>query len=159
MSDEFDEAAEIAKLRYSIRVLIVHPTLRPDEISDALNLNPDISHWVGQPRRTPKGETTGGVWPDTRWSVTEIRNGERFFFKRLDKLLDRFSKHRDFLRRVAETGGETIFIIGLCGEANIGSELTEQAVAKLADLKGSLGVEVFPRMNQREEEYIWADDP
>ena len=55
MSDEFDEAAEIAKLRYSIRVLIVHPTLAPDEISDALNLNPDISHWVGQPRRTPQG--------------------------------------------------------------------------------------------------------
>ena len=159
MSDEFDEAAEAAKLRYSIRVLIVHPTLTPDEISDALNLNPDTEHCVGQPRRTPRGEATGGVWPDTRWSVEEIRNGERFFFKRLDKLLDRFGKYRDFLRRVAETGGRTNFIVGLCGEENIGDTLSEQAVARLADLKGSLGVEVFPRMNRRADEYIWADDP
>ena len=159
MSDEFDDFARSPELRYSIRVLIIHPKLTPDEISDALNLNPDVEQCVGQPRQTPRGEPTGGVWPDTRWSVSEIRNGERFFFTRLDKLLDRFSKYRDFLRRVAETGGKTNFIIGLCGEANIGSVLTEQAIAKLADLKGSLGVEVFPRMNPREDEYIWADDP
>ena len=147
------------KLQYSIRILIIHPTLTPDEISDALNLNPDTDQCVGQPRQTPRGEPTGGVWPDTRWSVSEVRNGDRRFFTRLDKLLDRFGKHRDFLRRVAETGGRTSFIIELPGEENIGSVLTEQAVAKLADLKGSLGVEVFPRMNPREEEYIWADDP
>lgn len=147
------------ELKYSIRVLIIHPTLTPDEISDALNLNPDTNQRVGQPRQTPSGTPIGGVWPDTRWSVSEVRNGERLFFTRLDKLLDRFSKYRDFLRRIAESGGRTNFIIGLCGEENIGDVLSEQTVAKLADLKGSLGVEVFPRMNPREDEYIWADDP
>lgn len=89
----------------------------------------------------------------------EVRNGDRYFFTRLEKLLDRFSKHRDFLRRVAETGGETNFIIDLPGKANIGDLLSERAVARLADLKGSLGVEVFPRMNRRDDEQIWADDP
>ena len=147
------------ELQYSIRVLIIHPTLTPDEISDALNLDPDVSMSVGQPRQTLRGKPLGGVWPDTRWSVSEVRNGERFFITRLDKLLDRFSKYRNFLRRVAETGGKTNFIIGLCGEENIGDGLSEQAIAKLADLKGSLGVEVFPRINRREDEYIWADDP
>ena len=98
-----------------------------------------------------------GVWPDTRWSVSEVVNGDRLFFLRLDKLLDRFGQHRDFLRRIAETGGRTNFIIELPGEVNIGSTLTEQSVAKLADLKGSLGVEVFPGMKAMDDERIWAD--
>ena len=134
------------ELQYSIRVLIIHPALTPDEISDEFNLNPDMSECVGQPCVTPKGKPLGGVYPDTRWSVWEVRNGDRYFFRRLDRLLDRFSKHRDFLRRVAETGGETNFIIELPGEENIGDVLSEQTVAKLADLNGSLGVEVFPGM-------------
>ena len=148
-----------AELQYSIRVLIIHPTLTSEEISDALGLKPRMVKTVGQPRQDPKGNLLGGVYPDTRWSVWEVRNGDRSFFTRLDKLLDRFSKHRDFLRRVAETGGTTDFIIGLCGKENIGDVLSEQSVAKLADLKGSLGVEVFPRMNPREDDHIWADDP
>ena len=147
-----------AELLYCIRVLITHPTLTPDEISDELNLNPDVSMCVGQPRRGPKGKPLPGVYLDTRWSVQEVRNGDRYFFTRLDKLLDRFSQHRDFLRRVAETGGRTNFIIELPGEVNIGNTLTERTVAKLADLKGSLGVEVFPGMNPMEDEYIWPDD-
>ncbi len=146
-------------LQYSIRVLIIHPTLTSDEISRELNLQPRSIKSVGQPRLGRTGQSLGGVWPDTRWSVSEVRNGDRSFFKRLDKLLDRFSEHRAFLRRIAETGGRTNFIIDLPGQANIGDTLTERTVAKLADLKGSLGVEVFPNANPEEEEYIWADDP
>ncbi len=145
-------------LLYSIRILIIHPTLEPDEISNELNLNPDTKHCVGQPIQTPKGNPLGGLWPDTRWSISEVRNGDRYFFTRLDKLLDRFSQHRSFLRRIAETGGEINFIIELPGGANIGDVLTERTVARLTDLKGSLGVEVFPVMNPEEDEYIWPDD-
>ena len=148
-----------AEYLYSIRVLIVHPTLTPDEISAALNLYPSTSQCVGQLRRGPKGNLLSGIWPDTRWSVSEVRNGDRYFFTCLDKLLDRFSRHRDFLRKIAETGGETNFIIELRGEENIGDTLTERTVARLADLKGSLGVEVFPIMNPRADKHIWADDP
>ena len=147
------------ELLYCIRVLITHPTLTPEELSGEFSLKPRMSKCVGQPRRTPKGTPMPGVWPDTRWSVQEVRNGDRYFFTRLDKLLDRFSQHRDFLRRIAETGGRTNFIIELPGEANIGNTLTEQSIAKLADLKGSLGVEVFPGMKPMEDEYIWPDDP
>lgn len=147
------------ELLYCIRVLIIHPTITPEEISDEFNLNPDVSMCVGQPRRTPKGNPLSGVWPDTRWSVQEVRNGDRYFFTRLDRLLDQFSRHRDFLRRVAETGGETNFIIELPGEANIGDTLTERTVARLADLKGLLGVEVFPGMKPMKDEHIWADNP
>ena len=147
------------ELLYCIRVLIIHPTLTPEEISGELSLKPRMSKCVGQARRTPKGTPMAGVWPDTRWSVREVRNDDRYFFTRLDKLLDRFRQHRDFLRRIAETGGETHFIIELPGGANIGDTLTEQSVAKLADLKGSLDVEVFPGMNPMEDEYIWSDDP
>ncbi len=146
------------QLLYSIRILIIHPTLTSEEISAALNLKPRMIKTVGQPRLGPKGNPLGGVWPDTRWSVWEVRNGDRYFFTRLDKVLERFSQHRDFLRRVAETGGETNFIIDLPGGANIGDVLTERAVARLADLKGSFGMEVFPLMNPREDEYIWPGD-
>ena len=144
---------------YSIRVLIIHPTLTPDEISDEFNLEPDTSKCVGQPRRDGRGDLLSGTWPDTRWSVVEVRNGDRYFFTRLDKLLDRFSLHRDFLRKIAETGGTTNFIIQLPGEENIGDTLTERTIARLADLKGSLGVEVFPNTNPRADKHIWADDP
>ena len=154
-----EEVSVSAELWYSIRILIIHPTLTPDEISDEFNLEPDTSKCVGQPRRGPKGNLWSGVWPDTRWSVWEVRNGDRYFFARLDRILDRFSLHRDFLRKIAETGGRTNFIIGLVGEENIGDTLTERTVAKLADLKGSLGVEVFPGANPRPDKHIWADDP
>ena len=148
-----------AEYLYSIRILIVHPTLTPDEISAEFNLEPDMSQWVGQPRRGPKGNLWSGVWPDTKWSVWEVRNGDRYFFTCLDKLLDRFSLHRDFMRKIAETGGETNFIVQLPGRMNIGDTLTERTVARLADLKGSLGVEVFPNVNPMADEHIWADDP
>ena len=149
-----------AEYLYCIRILITHPTLTSDEISDEFNLEPDVSHCVGQPRRGPKGNLWPGVWPDTKWSISEVRNGERHFFTRLGKLLDRFSLHRDFMRKIAETGGETLFIIELPGgRMNVGDTLTEQTVAKLADLKGSLGLEVYPIMNPMVDEHIWADDP
>ena len=148
------------ELLYCIRILIVHPTLTPDEISAEFNLEPDMTQCVGQLRRGPKGNLLSGVWPDTRWSVSEVRNGDRYFFTCLDKLLDRFSLHRDFLRKIAETGGRTNFIVELPGgRMNVGDTLTEQTVAKLADLKGSLGLEVYPIVNPMPDERIWADDP
>ncbi len=147
------------ELLYSIRILIIHPTLASEEITAALNLQPRMAKTVGQPRQTPKGQTMGGVWPDTRWSTWETRSGDRYFFKCLDKLLDRFSEHRTFLHRIVETGGEINFLVELPGQSNIGDMLTERTVAKLADLKGSLGAEVFPDANPMKEERIWADDP
>ena len=46
------------ELLYSIRVLIIHPTLTLEKISDALNLGPDTDHCVGELRY---GNPRGGM--------------------------------------------------------------------------------------------------
>lgn len=130
--------------RFTVQLFIVHPSIGPPEIEQALGLSASHSHRVGDGRVTPKGTSLVGTYRDTRWrySSRHVTSDQRFA-KELDKLIELLSPHRVFLQRLRETGGRATLVVQFLGDGYFGDEIAASTLAKIADLGLGLGVEVF----------------
>lgn len=144
---EDDDGLE--RLRYSVRLLIRHPSLDPDFISRKLGLAPQASHLVGAPRRAPNAASLPGIYRDSVWSCWERVERHRRFFDDVVKILDIPERHASFLAEINETGGQTELIVDLPGDVNIGDTLPSREMRRMAELGIKLGIEVFPQFKRR----------
>src|SRR5438094_7115990 len=91
--------------RFNVALFIVHPTIDPDEISNAL-LEGHFVHRAGEPRRTPTGRQLEGRYQDTRWRHSvryEVR--KQHFSAEVTSCVNSLVPYRAFLNRLRETGG------------------------------------------------------
>jgi hypothetical protein len=121
---------------YNIRLLIRHPTVSVDEVTNHLNMDPDIAWNAGD-----RNFTRSMVWQHTSWTQKN-----RNFFSELRDILEWLKKKEDFISQFLSTGGEFQVIINLPGNMNIGSELTPDIMKLVIKLGITIGVEVFPNM-------------
>ena len=136
-------------LLYSIRLLIKHPRADPTEISRNLGLQPDMQQKAGNQRFTPAGRALPGVYKETTWSHSEVTYGDRHFFAGLTRLMSQLELHTGYIRALVESGGRVLLTADLAGGTNIGDEMNWQDLGRLAAMKISLGVEVFPNFGVR----------
>jgi hypothetical protein len=130
--------------RFDVQLFIVHPTLSPGEISAELGLAASHSHCVGQQRVTPKGTLLVGNYPDTRWRFSErYETDGQWFAAKITVLVERLVPHRDFLRRLAATGGRSDIIVQFLGDGYFGDSIPRSTLAKLIDLELDLSIECF----------------
>lgn len=118
--------------------------MRPDEITDALGLDPLNQQVVGEPRWTPKGTHRPGTYHRTSWRHSvryQVRH--QWFAEEVTKLVDRLVPHKDFLHRLRSTGGEAVIIVQFLGDGYFGDSIPSETLAKLADLKLELGIECY----------------
>lgn len=144
MNDPQGEKEELKTLKYSILLVIKHPSLEPDRITNELRMSPTASWVVGEQRSTPAGRRLSGVNESSFWSLKTEAYGDRFFFEGLGDFLTRLEENSEFVINLAETGGSIAIIIHLSGGFNIGDEMSWGDLDRLARLKVSLGIEVFP---------------
>jgi hypothetical protein len=130
--------------RFSIRLKIVHPSLRPDESTQALKLEPTRAWLLGEPRMTLRRAPLSGFRQETYWTVSYPREDTRDFFSEVSKFLDRITPAADFLRGIAATVGLVEVIVNLPGDVNIGASLDLSDLHRLAAMQIRLGIEVFP---------------
>jgi hypothetical protein len=130
--------------QYKIRLLIKHPSTDPADISDRLGIKPGLARKVGDQRLTPIGRALPGVYRETTWSHSEPSSGGRHFFAAIVRLIDQLEPNREYIKGLVETGGYVGLIADLGGRVNIGDEMDWQQLSRLAAMKISLGVEVFP---------------
>ncbi|MDO9413197.1 MAG: DUF4279 domain-containing protein [Pseudolabrys sp.] len=131
-------------LRFVLRLLIKHPSMNPDKISERLGMVPQMAHQAGSNRFTPKGNALPGLYPDSRWGWSKKIEGKRDCFSEVSALVDSLEKHKDFLSDISDEGGSTEIIVHLAGDANIGWTMPWQELSRMARLKIDLGIEVFP---------------
>jgi hypothetical protein len=106
-----DQPEEGADRRIGVGLFIVHPTMTPLEISEALGLESAFSHRAGDPRKTPKGILIGGHYPDTRWRHS-IRHelGDQHFVDKMTMLIERLVPHKAFLNQVRSAVARKLFL-------------------------------------------------
>ncbi len=129
---------------YNINLLIKHPSIDPEIITEQLGLVPFRAWRFGEPRLTPKGTLLAGVWRDSSWSWQLKCQGKRAFFESVGKLVRELEPHSKFLSDLVLDGGNICLIVNLPGRKNIGDVLSWQLMAKMAHLKIDMGIEVFP---------------
>jgi hypothetical protein len=138
---------ERGPLRYKIRLLIRHPTIDPDRITNTLGLTPQRSAMVGSVRKNPVGLVLPGLHTDSTWSHSIRVDGNRRFFSDVVNLIDRLEPHKNFLIELEKTGGSISMVVDLPGDVNIGDVLSWSHMARLSAMRIRLSIEVFPEFN------------
>jgi hypothetical protein len=135
------------ELRYEIRLLIKHPNIDPDRITETLGLAPQVTAVAGGIRKTRTGAILPGPHKVSAWSHSFRIEGNRRFFSDVEKMIDRLEPHKALLTEIADSGGSICLIVDMPGEVNTGSVLHWRYMARLSDLHIDLGIEVFPDMH------------
>jgi hypothetical protein len=145
MSDaQLTEEDEGEPKRFDLDLLIVHPTLTPEEITAGLGLLPKSVQAVGQPRRTPKGTPLQGVYRDTRWRHCRLHEtANQWFVQALVDFVEELRPCKTFLRTLRSTGGEAQVIIQFLGDGYFGDTIPLSTLSLLTELGLDLGLEVF----------------
>jgi hypothetical protein len=143
MSSETSDVEEDPR-RFDVELFVVHPTLSPSDISRALGLDAHISHAVGQPRVTPKGNPLRGTYPDTRWRHT-LRHTVRdqWFVAQLSEFVESLKSRREALAELRASGGKTELIIQFLGDGYFGDKIGHETLSAIVDLGLSLNIECF----------------
>lgn len=134
-------------MRYTLDLLVFHPSISPETITTKLRMVPQYSWQQGQPRRTPDGKSLPGFYRETMWRRVVIRRGRRDFVEDLNAVVEQLRSHKTFLKKLSSDGGRALLIVNLPGDVNIGGELAPRTLRLMSDLDLKLGVEVFPVMN------------
>lgn len=137
---------DLNKKRYSLVLLIRHPTVDPATITAKLNLRPFVSWKAGDPRRTPTGKPISEPHGSSCWNyVFKYKSGARFS-QEAESILRTLEPHKPLFQEIDKTGGTSELFLKLPGDVNIGDAFTWQLLQKFAGLRIGLSVETFPEM-------------
>ena len=130
--------------RFDIDLFIIHPTLDPSRIEEALGLTAEVVHRVGDRRKTPNGRLLEGTYRDTRWRhKRRFETAGQHFAQRIIELLGDIEAHRGFFHELRTAGGSACVILQLLGDGYLGDTLSQEALKRLADLQLDFGIECY----------------
>ena len=129
---------------FTMRLLIRHPYIDPDDITRKLKLEPDLLWRVNEARTSPAGRPLAGAHKTSMWSKSLVIEDKRSFFDELNELLERLEMNKEFVKKLTDDKGIVTVIFDLHGRINIGDVVTWRTMGRLAALQVNLGVEVFP---------------
>jgi hypothetical protein len=135
--------------RSKISLRLRHPTIDPAEITAALHLNPSRCWRAGEPRTTPKGGELEGINRETYWTARLVE-GEwppTALPVLISDLLAQLALHRSFFHRIRSEGGAVEFFVGWFFEAQSGDVFDCNLMARMADLKIDLSLDVYPNQS------------
>jgi hypothetical protein len=130
--------------RFSIVLLIRHPSMDPKDISEALGLTPHSSWKAGEPRLTPRGTVLPGPHKLSSWNHIRQWAGDHSFAKEVENFVLELSVNRDFFTKLASEQARCELFVQLPGDASQGDSLSPSVLRQIHDLGLYFGVEVFP---------------
>ena len=83
--------------RYKITLRLRHPEMDPDEISNALGMQPQFRWMAGRPRRTPLGQALEGTYHETYWCSRSTTGSGFDLADTLESLVQELERHKEFL--------------------------------------------------------------
>jgi hypothetical protein len=135
-------------VRFSIVLLIKHPSIDPTVITKELKLDPYTCGMAGKPKMTPKGLPMPGIWQLSSWNHIFDYEGDQDFFDEIERLLIQFAPHKNFFHKIAKEGGYSEIYLQLPGNINQGSSVKPSVLKLMADIELKFGVEVFPESDR-----------
>jgi hypothetical protein len=134
------------RYRYKISLRVRHPSMDPAEITATLRFAPSHAWRAGEPRTTPRGQPLKGIWPQTYWTarLMECARPGKDLATAIAELLDQLELNRGFLARVRSEGGSSEFFVGWFFDGNSGDVFDSDLLARMADFKINLSLDVYP---------------
>lgn len=134
---------------YSIALRIWHPSIKPDEITLALGLQPNRSWEAGQSRQTPKGTPLEGVYRESYWNADPFDRGEYsstddLAEDALIEVLQALEPKKGFLERLRNEGARIMVQVSSFSGRNYALELSPELLRRYAALGVSLAHDVYP---------------
>jgi hypothetical protein len=149
-----DESEPRTHYHFRISLRVRHPSMDPEQITEALGIKPKHFWKAGEPRQTPKGTPLAGSNRDTYWTA-EIAAG-RWPLKVNEAIYDilrRLVRHRSFLHHIRAEDGAVELFVGWFFENQSGDVLTHQCLALAGDLQIDLSFDIYsPEQPQHEYE-------
>jgi Domain of unknown function (DUF4279) len=123
---------------YAMSLRVRHPNLDPAVLTKTLHLEPLHSWRVGEPRRSVTGAVLGGEHRESYWSAPlpgQVVGAAAFPLELfLAQQLVQLSRHREFLGRLQDEGGQISLLIEISRVENAVLTLSTGVSRKLADL-------------------------
>jgi hypothetical protein len=131
--------SDMLSFAYTATLHIHHPTDSLQDVTIRLGLAPRKTHARGDPRTTPKGSPLPGTYSDHYWFADLVTEDQKDLTQFLRGLVSELEPQRDFLRKIAETGGEVCVFIGVgssrCCAHQFDRELLSDLAATGMDLR------------------------
>ena len=144
VQDSGDSSNENGRRRFTISLLISHPTLDAREIGNTLGLEGHFQHSAGEQMKTPAGIVLAGSYYDTRWRhCTRYEVEAQWFVAQLEEFVEQLVPHRDFFSDVRDAGGSSSLVISFLGDGYFGDSLSQASLAKIVEMNLDLGFEIF----------------
>lgn len=144
----------MSNYRYSFSLRPRHPSIAPQGMTDALDLQPSRSWRAGEPRSTPQGTPLSGVNSHIYWTTNLGKGGwpPTSLPTAIGVALDVLFNRRAFLHQVRAEDGQAEFFIGWFFESQSGDTLPYNLLARAADLGIDLSFDVYPLLLSPEGE-------
>ena len=127
---------------FDIGILIQHPFIDPDKITDELGLQPTSKSRRNDPVVTPKGRETGDRYKLTSWSYFDERSSSSPN-ERINTLLKKIERVEGFIGGIGKDGGRVTLIIRHDGDGYDHCEIGPDVTHLLANMSIVIGFEVF----------------
>lgn len=131
-------------MSFKISFRISHPTMDIEQISAALELQPNYKQQVGAGRKTPKGKTLDGIYKKTYWSYTIASDDEIGLVKTINSFNVFLKKRSTFLKEINSSGGQLEYFIGIFTSSNYAELFDWPLLKQCAQLKIALHLDFYP---------------
>lgn len=148
-----DESELRTHYHFRISLRVHHPSIDPEQITEALGIKPKHFWKAGEPRQTPTGAPLAGFRLDTYWTA-EIAAGRwpLNVNEAIYDVLKRLVRHRSVLHHIRSEDGAVELFVGWFFENQSGDVLTHQCLALAGDLQIDLSFDIYPP-EQPQHEY------
>lgn len=130
--------------RFKIGMLVKHSKLDLEPLLRPLGMMPDNNRVAGHQRITPNQQKLPGTYRESFWNWRRLVVGDRNFMAEVGRLLEKLEMHSALMLEIVDDGGSVSVTIALSGARNIGSCLSYADMGRLARIKASLDIEIFP---------------
>ncbi|EGM79577.1 hypothetical protein Rhein_0035 [Rheinheimera sp. A13L] len=128
---------------YTISLRIEHPSLTCNEITETIGLYPKFSYSVGEPRRTPRGDTLEGFYKETYCCFDVIPTKTGDFTDDIEQIVTQLSGLTSYFANLTAEGGRVEIFVGIFSDETVGFTLTTKDMIALANLSLELSVEIY----------------
>lgn len=133
---------------YKISIRIWHPTIDPDVITEALNIQPNRTCMSGLQRATPNGTLLDGFYRESYWYADPYKRGECASTDYLAEdliaeVVALLEPSVAFIHKLIDEHGRVELLVSTYGDRNYAIELTPSMLSRLAALRVSYVQDVY----------------
>jgi hypothetical protein len=135
---------------FVVSLRIRHPNIDPEEITQALGLEPQHCWKAGETRRTIQGEPLEGAYRESYWTGLFFETGAAPLGLVGDEALlaqaaQQLRRLQPFLRRLQQEGGTVELLVEMATAPEFSFSLSPRLLSMLASAGVSLLLDVRPR--------------